>query len=121
MTLPTKPISPIADKAGCCLVHEWVCRLYQLRRRPLHRESLASLSLLEKAGILTMFLYRRLPVIDGDSGLLPIAIMELTAAGQLGTHTPFPCSSRIANLSVAKIVKVVKKTKYYPLFLSMDI
>ena len=57
---------------------------------PLHRGALASLGLLEKAGLLTLSHPQAPSHPLRGSGFLPGAIMELTAARQSGTHTPFP-------------------------------
>lgn len=57
---------------------------------PLHRGALASLGLLEKAGLLTLSHPQAPSHPLRGSGILPGAIMELTAARQSGTHTPFP-------------------------------
>jgi hypothetical protein len=42
-----------------------------------------------KAGLLTLF-HPQAPSRQCDSGFLLVGIMELTAAGQLETFTPFP-------------------------------
>ena len=51
---------------------------------------MASLGLLEKAGLLTLSHPQAPSHPFRGSGILPGAIMELTAARQSGTHTPFP-------------------------------
>lgn len=56
-----------------------------------------------RAGLQTCSASCPFPPPCGGSGSLHEAIRELTAAGQSGTHTPFPINRRDANPDTAKV------------------
>lgn len=76
-----------ANRDPLCLLEK---KKILIAPHPLHRGASASLGMLEKAGLLTSFRLQAPSHPYRGSGFMLAAIMELTAARQSGTLTPFP-------------------------------